>query len=251
MPSHAARDFGVQSFCFRHCQDNAEVAQMVKQIGLSKIEVCDVHADFTDLDGWKKIVDTYQAEGVDVVSIGVQTFRGEPVEEKWLDSARAAGAEHVSAHFTVDTFREAVPLTAKRAADRGLKIGVHCHGGYMFGGQPDVLAHLLELGGEAVGVNLDTAWCMQIGPKHGKPVEWVKDRFPGRVYGVHYKDFVFDPNGKWNDVIVGQGNLDLPALIGALDETGFDGMAVIEYEADVENPVPALKRCVDSMRAVG
>jgi sugar phosphate isomerase/epimerase len=42
--------------------------------------------------------------------------------------------------------------------------------------------------------------------------------------------------------------LDLPEFIKALDETGFDGMAVIEYEADVENPVPALKRCVDSMR---
>ena len=27
-------------------------------------------------------------------------------------------------------------------------------------------------------------------------------------------------------------------------------MAVIEYEADIENPVPALTRCVETMRAL-
>lgn len=129
-----------------------------------------------------------------------------------------------------------------------MRIGIHCHGGYMFGGSPDVIRHLLDLGGERIGVNIDTAWCMQVGPGHGDPVKWVRERFPGRIYGVHYKDFVFDRNGKWNDVVVGTGNLDLPAFVKALDETGFDGMAVIEYEADPENPVPALTECVQRMR---
>ncbi|MFW6336084.1 MAG: sugar phosphate isomerase/epimerase family protein [Phycisphaeraceae bacterium] len=250
MPSQAARDFGVQSYCFRNFKDNAEVAKMVTDIGLNKIEVCAVHADFEDLTGWKKIVDTYKAAGVDIVSIGVQTFRGEPQEELWLDCAAVAGARHVSAHFTVDTFQTAVPLTAKRAADRGLRIGVHCHGGYMFGGSPDVLKHLLEVGGDTIGVNIDTAWCMQIGPGKGNPVQWVRDLFPQRIYGVHYKDFVFESNGAHRDVVVGEGYLDLPAFLAALDEVNFDGMAVIEYEGDVENPVPALKQCVDSMRSV-
>jgi sugar phosphate isomerase/epimerase len=70
------------------------------------------------------------------------------------------------------------------------------------------------------------------------------------VYGVHYKDFVFDRRGKWSDVVVGTGNLDLPGFVQALDETGFNGMAVIEYEADADNPVPALTQCVNSMRSI-
>jgi sugar phosphate isomerase/epimerase len=40
-------------------------------------------------------------------------------------------------------------------------------------------------------------------------------------------------------------------LLAALGETGFDGMAVLEYEADPENPVPALRRCVESVRRTG
>jgi hypothetical protein len=30
---------------------------------------------------------------------------------------------------------------------------------------------------------------------------------------------------------------------------GFDGCVVLEYEGDVENPVPALRKCVQAVRA--
>jgi len=51
------------------------------------------------------------------------------------------------------------------------------------------------------------------------------------------------------DVVVGTGNLDVKAFIDALDADHFDGAAVIEYEADPENPVPALTECVNAIRA--
>ena len=89
---------------------------------------------------------------------------------------------------------------------------------------------------------------MQIGPGRGDPVKWASDWFKGRVYGVHYKDFTFDKNAQWHDVVVGTGNLDLPAFVEALETTNFDGYAVLEYEADPENPTPALKKCVESMK---
>jgi len=245
----AAMNFGVQSFCFRHFKDNAEVAEKVKAIGVSSIEVCGVHADFNDPESWKQHVKTYQDAGVEIVSIGVQTFTGDAKERQWFECAKAAGAKHISAHFRIDSFRDVVPATARLAEEYDIRIGLHCHGGYMFGGSPDEIEHILELGGQRIGLCIDTAWCMQIGPNQGKPVEWAK-KFAGRVYGVHYKDFVFERNGQWQDVIVGSGNLDLPAFVAALEDNGFDGMAVIEYEADVENPVPALTKCVESMRSI-
>ena len=245
----SAREFGVQSFCFRNFKDNAEVAKMVRDLDLDKIEVCAVHADFNDVEGWKKIVDIYRNEGVEIVSIGVQGFKGDiETERNWFECAKAAGARYISAHFGVSTFHTAVPAVVELSKEYDIKLGLHCHGGYSFGGQPDVVQHLIELSGGAVGLNLDTAWCMQIGPNQGDPVKWVK-RFADNLYGLHYKDFTFESNGAWNDVVVGTGTLDLPALVAALDEVNFDGYAVIEYEGDVENPVPALQKCVESMRA--
>lgn len=246
----AALDFGVQSFCFRHFQDNAEVAEKVKAIGLDKLELCAVHADFSDPEGFKSVVKTYDDAGVGIVSLGVQNYTGnEAVERQWFECAAAAGAKHLSAHFQVDSFTTALPTVAKLCEEYDIRIGIHCHGGYMFGGQPDVMKHLLELGGPRIGVCIDTAWAMQIGPHLGNALKWAED-FAGQIYGVHYKDFVFDKNAQWHDVVVGEGNLDLAAFVKALDTGGFDGFAVIEYEADIENPVPALTKCVERMRAL-
>lgn len=247
MTVSTALDFGVQSYCFRHFKDNAEVARLAKEIGVNSIEVCAVHADFDDESKHADVIAPYRDAGVAIVSIGVQTFAGDVArEEKWFRFAKAAGARHISAHFNVDSFREAVPAAANLAEEYDLRIAIHCHGGYRFGGSADVISHLLDLGGERIGVCIDTAWCMQAA---GDPVKWA-EKFAGRVYGIHYKDFVFDRAGKWRDVVVGEGNLDLPALVKTLEDTGFDGYAVIEYEADVENPVPALSDCVGKMRAL-
>jgi sugar phosphate isomerase/epimerase len=248
-----AMDFGVQSYCFRNFKDNSDVASMVKQIGVNKIEVCGIHSNaFNDVAVWKDEVAIYQNAGVEIVSIGVQTF-GEDMEaaRRWFECAQAAGTKYISAHFQVGNFQTTVPKVAALCDEFGIRIGIHCHGGYMFGGSPDELRCMLDLGGENIGVCIDTAWCMQIGPQRGKPVEWVKNLFKGRVYGVHYKDFTFGKDAKWEDVVVGTGNLDLPAFVAALNEENFDGYAVIEYEADPENPVPALTNCVNSVRGAG
>ena len=247
-----AKDFGVQSYCFRHFKDNAKVADLVREIGVDKIELCAVHADFDDPAAFEKVVKTYDDAGVKIVSLGVETFAGDAKHlQSRMDCLKAAGAKHISCHFGVASFDKAVPQVAAAAEEHDVRVAIHCHGGYQFGGSPDVLQHLLQLGGDRIGLCIDTAWCMQIGPGRGDPVKWAADTFKGRVYGVHYKDFVFEKNAQWKDVVVGTGNLDLPAFVGALEQTGFDGYAVIEYEADVEDPVPALKKCVESMRAAG
>jgi inosose dehydratase len=224
-----ALDFGVQSYCFREFKDNAEVAAKVREIGLNKVEVCGLHFDFQQSGKFKDVAKAYQDQGVSIVSIGVETFVGDEKERGAL---------------------EAIKKTQKLSDEFGVRVGIHCHGGYMFGGQPDVLDYLIKLGSPQIGLCIDTAWCMQIGPWMGKPLEWVK-RYAGRIYGIHFKDFVFGRDGQWMDTVVGQGNLDLPAFIQALDAHGFDGMGVIEYEGEAKNPVPALKNCVEAMRKIG
>ena len=61
--------------------------------------------------------------------------------------------------------------------------------------------------------------------------------------------FAFVADASWRDVPVGTGTLDLPAFVAALDEGGFDGVAIIEYEGEPENPEPMLRECVTRMRA--
>lgn len=245
-----ALDFGVQSYCFREFKRNTEVVEKILELGLNKVELCGIHADFRDPSAFKEVVEAYKSKGIEIVSLGVETLTGNEKERTIFECAALAGARHISAHFKVDSFPHAIRRARRFSDEFDVRVGIHCHGGYSFGGQPDVLDHLIQLGSPQVGLCLDTAWCMQIGPYLGKPIEWVK-RYSSHIYGIHFKDFTFSPNAQWVDTIVGKGNLDLPAFTQALDEHGFDGMAVIEYEADAQNPVPALKRCVEAMRTAG
>jgi sugar phosphate isomerase/epimerase len=248
--NRAALDFGVQSYCFRHFTDNRVVAAKVLECGLAKIELCGVHADFDRPETFGDVVQIYREAGVAIVSLGVQTFGGEDSEKKWFECAALAGAKHLSAHFKVESFPRAIDKVRAWSSEYGIRVGIHNHGGYCFGGQPDVISHLLALGSPEIGLCLDTAWALQIGPRAGNPADWVR-KFPQSIYGLHLKDFVFGRDGGWQDVIVGEGNVNLPDLLAALGQTGFDGMAVLEYEADPENPVPALRRCVESLRQAG
>jgi sugar phosphate isomerase/epimerase len=245
-----ALDFGVQSYCFREFKKNQDVADKIREIGLNQVELCGVHADFHNPAAFKDVVKIYRDAGVSIVSLGVETFVGDAKERDVFECAALAGARHISVHFKVDSFPQAIRQTQKLSDEFGIRAGIHCHGGYSFGGQPDVLDHLIKIGAPQIGLCLDTAWCMQIGPHLGKPVEWAK-RYAGHIYGIHFKDFIFGRDAQWNDTVVGEGNLDLPAFIQALAGHGFDGMAVIEYEADARNPVPALKKCVAAMRSSG
>lgn len=245
----SAKDFGVQSYCFREFKDNAVVAEKVRQIGVDRIELCGVHVDFHDLKAFEQAVATYRAAGVEVVSIGVNTFTGDPSEEDWFRCVQLAGARHLSCHFQPESFLRAIPQVRRWARDYGVRVGIHCHGGYDFNGNVATLQYLLGLGAPEIGICIDTAWAMQTGPVHGNPVDWIRRHFPGQVTGIHYKDFLFERDGMWKDVVVGTGNLDLPGVVQALEDTGFDGVAVIEYEADPADPVPALTACVQRMRA--
>ena len=119
----------------------------------------------------------------------------------------------------------------------------------MFGGSPDVIDYILKIGGPQIGLCLDTGWAMQIGPEHGNPLDWVV-KYGDKIYGVHLKDFLFDKNAQWQDVIIGNGNLPLNKFIDALNNTGFCGISVLEYEGDPINPIQSLKECIENMKII-
>lgn len=242
-----ARDVGVQSWSFREFKTPEALCAKLKEVGVTATEVCGVQASFDDAGKHAAPIATFVKEGIRVFSIGVQTFTGNvAVERQWFEFAKKAGAKYISAHFRVDSFRDAIKVASGLSEAYGIKIAIHCHGGYMFGGSLDVIEHLVSLGKPYIGVNIDTAWCMQAA---GKPVEWVK-KLGSSVYGIHYKDFVFDRAGKWSETVVGEGNLPLKELVQTLEDTGFSGFSVIEYEADPSDPAPAIKRCVEKIRSI-
>jgi len=238
------RDLGVQSYCFRAFKTNEEVVDLVKQCGLSKIELCGVHTDFTNEKTFDAVINLYRKGGVDIVAIGVQSFQDdEATEVKIFEFAKAA-AQVITADFTVDRVPESF-RTAERLGDKyDIRLAIHNHGGRHWLGSATMLRNVFSNTSERIGLCLDTAWALDCGEDPIAMAEMFRDR----LYGLHIKDFVFDRAGRPEDVVVGQGNLALETLLVTLRQGNFDGPAVLEYEGDVDNPLPALKQCVAAVR---
>jgi sugar phosphate isomerase/epimerase len=240
------RELGAQSYTFRNFKDNQKVAALHKECGLKTTELSGVHANFSDPGKLDAVIEVYRKAGIEIVSIGVQGMRDdEAAESKFFECAKRAGAKFMSVDFNVDkvpaSFR-----TAEKLADKfDILLAIHNHGGRHWLGSCQMLRHVFASTSPRIGLCLDTAWALAA---REDPVKMAEE-FGARLYGMHVKDFVFDRVGKPEDVVVGTGALNLPGLIAAAKKVNFNGYAVLEYEGDVENPAPAVKKCVAAVRA--
>lgn len=240
-----AKDLAAQSYCYRGFKANEDCIARLKETGLSRIEVCGVHVDFKDPATFDKAIATYRKAGVQIVSIGVNRFSGdEKVERNYFEFAKKAGCTTISADFTLDAIPNCLRVAEKLADEYNINIGIHNHGGRHWLGCAQALAWVFKQSSPRIGLMIDTAWAIY---SHEDPIKWVT-QFKERLYGLHVKDFLFDAKGNHRDVVVGTGALDLPKLFDEMDSVGFKGNLILEYEGDVNNPVPALKECVAAIR---
>ena len=238
----------VQSWCLRNYKTSAEVIAKVKELGLRRIELCGVHCDFNKPEGFAEVVNAYKAAGIQIVSIGVEGFGpDEAAARKRFEFAKLAGCKVISANFAPATFLATLPVVYRLSEEFGINLAIHNHGGYHWLGSGEILDWVFSFTRPSIGLNMDTAWAMDA---RQDPLKWA-DRYAARLYAVHIKDFTFDRARQSTDVVVGTGNLNLPKLLEILKARGFKGEMILEYEGDVQNPIPALQKCVEAISKAG
>lgn len=229
---------GIQSWCFRTYKETEKIIEALKLCGVDRIELCGVHIDVSNPQETLKL---YHDNGIRISSFGVNGFSAdESAARKVFEFAVMAGVPAISA----DLAPGALDMIEKLCAEYGRKIAIHNHGRKHKLGPVWTLEELFSRSSENIGLCLDTAWMLDSGEN---PLEIAK-KFRSRLYGTHIKDFVFDRAGKPEDVVVGTGNLDLAGYLAYLRETDYQGYLTLEYEGDAENPVPALKKCVEEIK---
>jgi inosose dehydratase len=136
---------------------------------------------------------------------------------------------------TADECREMGKLLTdigRRTADVGIPLGYHNHMGAL-GQSPEEIARVLDAADPRyVTLELDIAHYYQAG---GDPAQAVRDH-KGRLLFLHIKDVErTDAGGGYRFVELGGGRVDIPAVFAALNETGFDGWAVVELDGTRDN----------------
>ncbi len=232
-------NLGIQSFCFRDWTDNREIVPLLKDIGLSQIGLSGMHAKFADAAAFQQTIDLYRENQIEVASLGVFKLKNdEAVERQLCHAARSVGVPLLAVNLALPAMPKCLEAAEKLAQEFDLRFALHNHGGKHWLGSLEMMEHTLNQCSPRIGLCLDTAWALDAGED---PVKWVK-RLGKRLFQVHLKDFIFDRAGTPEDTIIGSGNVDLPKLRQALDEVGFKGSMLLEYEG--KDPVPALKQSV-------
>ena len=240
------RELGAQSYCFRGLKKNEQVAEALKACGLTAVEPCAVHVDFKNPASFDGVVKAYRDSGIRIASVGVVGFADdEKTERNYFEFAKKAGTRYIGCDFAVGKMPKCVETATKLADEYDMKLAIHNHGGRHWLGCSAMLSEVFAKSSPRIGLCLDTAWALDSGED---PVG-MAEKFAGRLYGLHIKDFTFDRARKPKDMVSGTGNLDLGKLYQALKKMDFGGFVVIEYEGDVENPVPAVTQCVAAVRA--
>jgi sugar phosphate isomerase/epimerase len=243
VPESLIDRLAIQSWCFRGYKSHAQVIDALGRCGLANLEISNAHVNpFTqgpeELAG---VLEVYRRAGVSITSTGLFIVGPEEAKSrKAFEFVRLCGVKA----FTTDIAPGGLETTVGLAREYGVRLAVHNHGRRHRHGPGWALEDLLAAAPPEVGVCLDTAWMLDAGED---PVAFL-DRHAARVYGVHVKDFVFDRAGRPSDVVVGEGNLKLAEFLAALRRADFGGYFTLEYEGDVNDPVPATLRCVQAIR---
>jgi len=235
----------IQSWCYRNFKEIPAFIEQLKSTGVSATELCGVHADFSKPDTFGKVIEQFKKANVQLVCIGVEYLSGNlETDRPRFEFCKQAGIKHMSISFQPESMWDGLKNIEKLADQYDLKLSIHNHGGYDWLGNATILKYIFSKTSERIGLHLDTAWAIDA---KQEPVK-MAEQFAKRLYGVHVKDFVYDRARNPTDVIIGTGNLDLPKLMTTLKQSNFSGPLVIEYEGDEQNPVPALKKCVEALK---
>ncbi|MDF2724151.1 MAG: sugar phosphate isomerase [Paenibacillus sp.] len=231
-------ELGVQSYCFRKFS-NEQIVDALAVCGLQRLEICKVHFNIEVDNDPDRLLDLYRSHGISFNSYGINAFENDEAKARALfEFAAKAGVSIIGAKPSPDAY----DMLGRLCDEYSIKLAIHNHGkkDQLYGTCAQLEAALAKAP-ESIGLCLDTGWLIDAGED---PVAAVQ-RFAGRVYGVHFKDFAYSESGERLEAVLGEGSLDVAGVVRALKQTGFSGYASIEYEGEPNDPVPNIKRCVD------
>jgi sugar phosphate isomerase/epimerase len=239
-----------------------EALQVIADAGFHKVDLLGTEPHFPPAPTAEQLAEIQSAardSGVEVANLG--TYYGRPLpstdEEaeaelaaarRGMDAAVQLGARSLRIHPGKDRSRETgfalVPFfrrIAREAEARDLWLGIETHGG-LSSDAPAMVELCQEVGSRRFGVLFDPCNCAHNGVDYKEAWSVFKDH----VTHVHLKDGRHGPDGKWQRVHLGEGEIDAPWLLDELAKHGYEGDVALEYEiGDIEPPETGLKRWLE------
>lgn len=242
MAKKAKFTLGIGTYTYRGLSEDKMIEDLLA-LKIHEIELSspDYFLPGTKLQNIPILKSKLNRAGINLVSF----FCGDIKTEADIDLTVRAAKELEARHVSGSAVGDALKLVDQRFKREGLRFGIHNH---WFRGRkfeyesPEDLLKALRGVSDAVGVTLDTGHMASCGHDPVEALVKLRDR----VQLVHLKDV--ERSGDDKNVPLGTGIAKGAAVIEELEQQGFSGLVAIEYEADENNPQPAVTRDVEFTR---
>ncbi len=180
--------------------------------------------------------------GLSISAHGVNHFgRDFAANRRTFEFAKKLGIPQISADPDPESFENLNDLVQ----EFDIRIGIHNHGPtHRYNRVADVL-QAIEKWDIRIGACADLGHYIRSGEDGPNVIRALR----GRLYGIHLKDFA-EKKDVTKGVILGQGHLDVPAVVAALYDVNFpeNGAFSLEYEENPQDPIQDIRLCVDVAR---
>ncbi len=235
-------ELGVASYSFRKF-DVDQVIEWCKRAEIKKVSLKDFHLPLKATDAeCAALAKKFKDAGLDVYSCGVIYMSKESDVENAFRYAKALGCGSI---IGVPDWN-LLPFVEKKVQETNILMAIHNHGpgDKRYPRAASVWERVKEMD-PRMGIALDIGHSIRDGED---PVQAVKE-FAPRIFDFHFKD-MHKAEASGRGVICGRGVIDLPALVRALVEIGYDKVAPFEYEIDENDPFPGFMQSVGYVRGI-
>ena len=233
---------GIAGYTFKNFNIDQSIA-MMQRIGVTDLSIKDFHLPLDSTS--EKIAEVkakLAAGGINLYAVGVIYMTTEAEVDRAFDYTAKVG---VSLLVGVPAY-ELLPYTEQKVRSTGIRIAIHNHGpeDKRYPGPKDVYDRIKNMDPQ-MGLCLDIGHAERAG---AIPAQAVKDYAP-RIFDLHIKD-VTAAQADGKAIEAGRGVIDFPALVKALRHIDYKGRCSIEFEKDMQDPLPGIAESIGFFRGV-
>lgn len=234
---------GAAGYTFRKFSID-QTLESLRRLGIKYLSIKDfwlpLYATVEDMAAFRDKCASY---GVDPYILGpIYMSTPEQVEEAFA-YVRRFGSEMFIGVPSYDV----LDLVVRKVRETGIKMAIHTHGPDLPDLFPDIRVVVEKVGDPTLGIGccMDLAHSYRYGQDPARDIR----KYAKWIWDIHIKDVTL-PSKAGVAKEMGRGGMDIPAIVKSLRRIGYKGVISIEYEADEDDPLPAVAETAGYLRGV-
>ena len=242
IPSEPAFPIGIAGYTFYRI-DIQSAIRMMQRLGVQHLSLKDIHLPLNSSDEViKSTIAQFSAAGIQVYAVGVIYMKSKEA----VDLAfRYAGQAGVTMIVGVPDY-DLLDYCEQKVKQTNIRLAIHNHGPKdpLYPGPGDAYNRIKNRD-QRMGLCIDIGHAIRAGVLPQKAVIDYQDR----LMDLHIKDVTLATN-EGVAIEMGRGVINFPALVRALKKINYRGICSIEYEKDMQDPLPGIAESLGYFRAM-